>query len=154
MSFLERFVVHDLLLPGFSAWSILAKAPAIPALKELYLDMCSMLTKDFTTFVSKHCSTLTLLTISQLYLYDATKEDVAGLYERLSQAPNIEVYRQQLLYLDEERVGMPGPVSCPFLDDEEDENGFVAIHQTNRIRWKGHCEVTRALGVMAAHMRS
>lgn len=157
MPVLEHLTVHLQLKDVVTLWCTLAKAPAIPTLKQLSLSICAMDMQDFTTFVSKHCSTWTSLTISHLRLCKSTKEELGDLYVRLSQAPNIELYHQRYLYFGwnhDNCVGMTGPVSCPFLDDEEDEDGFVTIHQTDRIYWKWHNEVTRVLSVLAGHMRS
>lgn len=78
-----------------SAWSILAKAPAIPTLKELNLDRCIMKMGDFTSFIGKHCSTWTSLTFSHLHLCKGAKGELGDLYERLSWAPSIEFHRQR-----------------------------------------------------------
>ena len=140
-----------------SAWSILAKAPAIPTLEELDLEKCIMNMNDFAAFVGKHCPTWTSLTISHMYLCNGTREELGDLYERLSRAPNIKVYRQRFLFLGAEHdkhIDMPKHVCCALQDEKEDEDGFVKVEKTNWIRWKVHDEVTRVLGVMAEHMRS
>lgn len=156
MPVLRSLKVNFQLVNSLSAWSILAKAPAIPTLQELHLDTCIMNMGDFTTFIGKHCSTWTSLTISHMHLCNGTKEDLGALYERLGQAPDIKVYRQRMVYLGvehDEHVSMPSQFSYPFLDEEEDEDGFVTVYQTDWIRWKGHDEVVRVLGVMAEDMR-
>lgn len=159
MPALQRLVIHFQfeLVDNVSLWSILAKAPAIPTLKELSLDTCIMNMDDFTTFIGKHCSTWTSLIISHVHLCKGTKEQLGDLYERLSQAPSIAFYRQRSLYFGmehNERIGMPGQVCCVFLDDREDEDGFVEICQTDWVQCKGHDEAKRVLGLIAKHMRS
>jgi hypothetical protein len=157
MPVLHRLRVDFELANGVAAWSMLAKAPAIPTLKELFLETCIMNMDDFASFVGKHCPTWTSMTISHMHVCNGTMEQLGDLYERLSQAPNIEVYRQRLFFLGvehDEHIGVPGQVSCPILDDVEDEDGFVTIYQTDWIRWKGHDDVVRVLGVMAEHMHS
>jgi hypothetical protein len=157
MPVLRSLKLRFQLVNSVSAWSILAKGPAIPTLKELHLDTCIMNMGDFKTFVVKHCSTWTLLSIRRMHLCNGTKEELGDLYARLSRAPSIEVHRQRSLYFGvehEEHLDMPGEVSYPILDDREDEDGFVTVYQTDRVRWKGHDEVTRVLGVLAEHMRS
>jgi len=112
---------------------------------------------DFAAFVGKHCPTWTSLTISHMHLCNGTKKELGDIYERLSQAPDIEIYRQRYFYLDvkhDKHIGMPRQVCCVFVDDREDEDGFVKVYQIDWVRWRGHGEVTRALGVMAEHMRS
>jgi hypothetical protein len=44
-------------------------------------------------------------------------------------------------------------VSCLIIDDREVQNDFATVYQTDRIRWKGHDEVTRVLDVLVEHIR-
>lgn len=79
-----------------------------------------------------------------MHLCNGTKEELGDLYERLSQAPSIELYRQRYFYLGVEHNednGMPSQECCVLLDDTEDEDGFVQVYQTDWIRWKRHDEV-------------
>lgn len=145
------------LASSMCVWNILAKAPAIPTLKELNLDTCIMIMGDFTTFVGKCCSTWTSLTFSHIHLCNGTKEELGDLYERLSQAPSLELYRQRYFYLrvgHQEHIGMPGQVCCVAIDDRENEDDFVKLYKTDCIHRKGRGEVAQALSVMADHMRS
>lgn len=137
-----------------SACSVLARAPVIPTLKELYLGSCVMKMHDFTTFIGKHSATWTRLSITDMSLFSGTKADLSDLYERLSQSPNIEIYRQRSFFLGPETLDLPSQVCWPIDTQEEDEDGFVQILQTNWVRWKGHDEVTAALDLMAKHLRS
>jgi hypothetical protein len=154
---LRKLVINFQLANSVSAWSILAKAPAIPTLRQLHLDKCMMNMEDFAIFVGKHCPTWTSLTINHMHLCNGTKKELGDIYECLSQAPDIEVYRQSYFFLGVEHdkhIDMPRQVCCAFVDEREDEDGFVKVYLIDWIRWKGHGEVTRVLGVMAEHMRS
>jgi hypothetical protein len=92
-----------------------------------------------------------------MHFCNGSRVELGDLYECLSQAPNIDSYCQRNFWLGVERtnyIGVPSQVTCPILYDEEDEDGFVTIFQTDRVRWEGHEKVTEVLGVLAEHMRS
>lgn len=137
-----------------TAWSILAKGPAIPELQSIDLGMAVMAMEDFTEFLGKHSATWKSIALSHMHLTGGCLEDLGRLYRTLSQAPNLDEYHQSGLYLggmEHERVGYPAGVCYPVCE-EEDEDGFVMVYQTDWIIWNGHGAVTRVLGKIARHL--
>jgi hypothetical protein len=123
---------------GVAAWSMIAKAPAIPTPKQFFFETCIVNLKDLAIFVGTLRLTWTSVTISHVRICNGTKEELDDLYDHLSQAPNIEAHRQRLFSLGvkhNEHIGLPGQMSCAILDDDvEDEDGFVMNCQTDWIR--------------------
>lgn len=135
-----------------SAWSVLAKAPAIPTLQTLEVGEGAINMRDFTEFLGKHSANLTSLAIRRLHLTNGGLGDVGTLYKTLSQAPQIEDSYQKGLYLglpQEDFIDYPSGVCLAICGEDEDEDGFVRVHHTEWIHWKGHDDVTRVLGEMA-----
>jgi hypothetical protein len=137
------------------AWSILAKAPVIPTLTGLHFDNCKINMHDLAEFLGKHAANWKFLNLGNLHLINGSVEDLARLYELLSQAPKIDHYYHRSLLLDLagfEHATLPSGVCYPLSAGEENEDGFVEIYQTQWLRWKGHDEVTEVLGRIARHL--
>jgi hypothetical protein len=157
MHMLKSLVLDFELEPRNSAnaWSVLARAPAVPMSESLQLNRCIIAMSDFSDFLGKHRASWRSLIIGHLHLTNGSMEDVGMIYEMLSQAPKIEKYFQRSLLLglgEHEHVQFPSGIRYPDTSYNDNEDGFVEVFQTEWICWKGHDEVVEVLDVMARHL--
>jgi len=140
-----------------AVWSILSKCPAIQTLEELVIYDFAMYMHDFTNSILKHKGTLRKLQIDGVRWVDGAPPALGWFYGELSKAPQLEEIEQQTCFFTADpdgELGIPKHLLKPWSEDEEDEDGFIAIHRpATDIHYKGKEQVKKVLKECAAGMR-
>lgn len=137
---------------SFPAWSVFARGPALPMLEQLILRNCKISVHDWAEFIGKHIPALIDLHFDKLHLYDGFKSDIGSVFDALSRAPKLEDYDQSSLFIGKDkRIRFPSAICYPITRYDTVDDGYVLVHLTDWIRWKGP-ELKNILVQMAKHL--